>query len=216
MRATAAAAVLLLPLALHACMLRPCGAPKSKWKTSEAVGKTIPDHYSGKFHSADLHHAAMSGHVDEIVRHIKNGEDPNGLDKYGQTPMHYAAIYDRKDILELLHEHGGELEPRNEHNMTPLHYSARSDDVHSLKMLIEKGADIHALDNFNATPLTHAAQKGHEEPAHHLLHAGAKHDHKSWDHVHQVHRTVAEWGHHKEHPEIGETISRFLERANDL
>lgn len=130
--------------------------------------------------------------------------------------MHYAAIYDRKNILELLHEHGGDVEPRNQHNMTPLHYSARSNDVQSVKMLIEKGANIHATDNFNATPLTHAAQKGHEEPAHALLQAGAKHDHKSWDHVHEVHRSVEEWADHKRHPEITDTITRFLERANEI
>ena len=61
--------------------------------------------------------------------------------------------------------------------------------------------------------LTHAAQKGHEDPFHHLLHLGADWMHKSWDHVHQVERAVHEWGHHKNKPEIKETLDRFLARS---
>lgn len=65
------------------------GAPKSKFKVSSAVGKTIPDHSSGRFHSSSLHHAAQLGNVDEILRHIRNGEDPNGLDRVRKDMLYY-------------------------------------------------------------------------------------------------------------------------------
>jgi hypothetical protein len=71
----------------------------------------------------------------------------------------------------------------------------------------------HVVSFLFVQALTHAAQKGHEDLFHHLLHLGADWMHKSWDHVHEVERTAHEWGHHKNKPEIKETLDRFLARS---
>jgi hypothetical protein len=177
-----------------------------------------------------MHLAAIydQKHIVELLHEM--GADIEATNNHHMTPIHYSARSNDVHTLKFLIEKGANIHHTDKFNATVRHYSASAVSREWVgAVVVQKiGQDeprrsvlfaaflTRAVCCCYRQALTHAAQKGHEDPAHHLLHAGAKHDHKSWDHVHKVHRTVREWGHHKNRPEISETIDRFLERAAEL
>eukprot|EP01051_Picozoa_sp_SAG22_P000243 SAG22_NODE_5_length_41775_cov_111.520971_6_plen_292_part_00 len=216
-------AALLLLLLLVLLLLQP--------HPSAALWHVMPHH--------DFWSAARQGHLDEVQRHLDEGEasgvgnphppcnpgactvtnlDPDEIDpKNNWTGLHWALIYQQSHVVQHLIDLGANVNSTNSHGMTPLHQAARSGDIVSAKLLIEAGADVDAMDNHGATPLIHAAQKGEEAVLEELLRNGANHNHAAHGYDRQNTKqlkTVREWAEHKDEHHILPLLDAHIARLN--
>jgi len=99
----------------------------------------------------DLVGFAYVGNIDEVVRLLSDGADPNG-----RAP---------DDRMKFSHGPGGYL---------PLHAAARGGHVEVVRKLIAAGADVNALDQCDNSPMCEAASPGHIGVAELLVHNGAR------------------------------------------
>jgi len=117
--------------------------------------------------------AARNGRIDDIVRLLAQGVDPNAADFDGEGPVHSAARSGHAAILETLLSHGADADSTSLYGTTPLHLSARGLRVDAVRVLLENGADANARDDFGYTALHDAALRSDSRSARLLLAAGA-------------------------------------------
>ena len=179
--------------------------------------------------------AARHGHIDEVVRHLDEGErsgvgnphppcdpgaciltnlDPNLADPHHNwTAMHWAAIYDQHHVIEHLLAVGAHHDAVSDHQMTVLHQSARSGDLKSVRALIAHGAAIDPEDKHDATPLVHAAQKGHAAVVLELLQAGADPQKVAYGkdiEMNHVHMSARDWALHKDQHGVVAVLDKWI------
>jgi len=94
---------------------------------------------------------------------LKHGRaDPNGRDKYGNTPIHRAAEAEGGSLLMqyLVYRHA-KVAVLNGRNETPLHVATRYGRDILVQHLLEQGCDVDAVNDVGDTPCHVAAEGGH-------------------------------------------------------
>ena len=91
---------------------------------------------------ARLLRAAKDNDVDVLETLMKEGQDPNQANSFGQTALHICAIWGNVQAAHVLLDCGANLDVQNDHGMTPLHYAAERGRVDIVALLVDAGADV--------------------------------------------------------------------------
>ncbi|XP_058242468.1 transient receptor potential channel pyrexia [Hemibagrus wyckioides] len=118
-------------------------------------------------------------YLNEILR---DGADPNSIDKYGQTALHEISRAWNVDVMRFFLERGADIRRPDAFGVTPLHVAAALDYEDMIHFLLERGVDIEARTCKDMqTPLHFAAKNDATEAIQILLQNGADiaaHDYK--------------------------------------
>ena len=129
-----------------------------------------------KEQTTPLHRAANQGEADRVRQYIKEGENLDCRDFYGETPLHKAAREAHLNVVELLATHGANINAGDNYGLTPLHWTVLVGSETVAAFLLDAGADVNARDYFvgNMTPLGLAKLMRYPDLAHLLSrHGGA-------------------------------------------
>ena len=91
---------------------------------------------------ARLLRAAKDNDVDVLETLMKEGQDPNQANSFGQTALHICAIWGNVQAAHVLLDCGANMDVQNDHGMTPLHYAAERGRVDIVALLVDAGADV--------------------------------------------------------------------------
>lgn len=102
--------------------------------------------------SLQLYESICAGNVDEVIKIIGNGADPN-QSAHCPIPLIAATQNGQTQIVKaLLKVDGIEVNYHMPNGRTALHYAALLEDMTILKLLIRAGADPTAKDCNGDTP----------------------------------------------------------------
>ncbi|KAJ7373499.1 hypothetical protein OS493_011096 [Desmophyllum pertusum] len=105
-----------------------------------------------------LHHAAMGGKTENILRLIELGANVS-KENYNQiSAIHLAAERGHTEAVRLLLEHGADMKKVNYCGATPLMLAATKGHLRTIHLLLKNGGDLSRSDAEARLPLHYAAQ----------------------------------------------------------
>ncbi|KAJ7373498.1 hypothetical protein OS493_011095 [Desmophyllum pertusum] len=105
-----------------------------------------------------LHHAAMGGKTENILRLIELGANVS-KENYNQiSAIHLAAERGHTEAVRLLLEHGADVKKVNYCGATPLMLAATKGHLQTIHLLLKNGGDLSRSDAEARLPLHYAAQ----------------------------------------------------------
>ncbi|XP_069764464.1 ankyrin repeat and sterile alpha motif domain-containing protein 1B isoform X1 [Narcine bancroftii] len=110
-----------------------------------------------------LHHAALNGHKDVVLKLLQYEASTNVADNKGCFPLHLAAWKGDMDIVKILIHHGpshSRVNEQNNENETALHCAAQYGHSEVVAVLLEELTDPTMRNNKFETPLDLAALYG--------------------------------------------------------
>ncbi|XP_043569575.1 ankyrin repeat and sterile alpha motif domain-containing protein 1B isoform X13 [Chiloscyllium plagiosum] len=110
-----------------------------------------------------LHHAALNGHKDVVLKLLQYEASTNVADNKGCFPLHLAAWKGDMDIVKILIHHGpshSRVNEQNNENETALHCAAQYGHSEVVAVLLEELTDPTIRNNKFETPLDLAALYG--------------------------------------------------------
>lgn len=137
--------------------------------------------------NADLHFALLYRHLDDVVRLVEQGADPNYLAADGpnseavihETPLHMAVWKKGGDAPQRLLLLGADPNKKSSSQSTPLHIAARVSKPEHIETLLRHDASVNSVTDTLQTPLHQAVQASSVESIALLLRAGARTDAKN-------------------------------------
>ncbi|TGK01485.1 ankyrin repeat domain-containing protein [Leptospira langatensis] len=91
--------------------------------------------------------------LDEIVRFVLRGSDPNTKDYLGNTPLHKTAGFGYYEVSSFLLQIGAELNSKNGDGETPLHRAVAHGFYDLAGLFLRSGANPNVTRNDGMTPL---------------------------------------------------------------
>lgn len=118
-------------------------------------GKELPlDEPTGKDQTIGLHEAVVTGDIEAVKQHIKNGSDLNIKEPSGgSSPLITASLFGRTEIARLLIDAGADINLKNNDGSTALHTAAFFCRKDIVEMLLANGADKSIRNNAGSTAL---------------------------------------------------------------
>ncbi|XP_067860953.1 ankyrin repeat and sterile alpha motif domain-containing protein 1B isoform X11 [Heptranchias perlo] len=110
-----------------------------------------------------LHHAALNGHKDVVLKLLQNEASTNVADNKGCFPLHLAAWKGDMDIVKILIHHGpshSRVNEQNNENETALHCAAQYGHSDVVAVLLDELTDPTIRNNKFESPLDLAALYG--------------------------------------------------------
>ncbi|XP_039209967.1 ankyrin repeat and sterile alpha motif domain-containing protein 1B isoform X5 [Crotalus tigris] len=110
-----------------------------------------------------LHHAALNGHKDVVIKLLQYEASTNVADNKGYFPIHLAAWKGDVEIVKILIHHGpshSRVNEQNNENETALHCAAQYGHSEVVAILLEELTDPTIRNNKLETPLDLAALYG--------------------------------------------------------
>ncbi|XP_032077248.1 ankyrin repeat and sterile alpha motif domain-containing protein 1B isoform X1 [Thamnophis elegans] len=110
-----------------------------------------------------LHHAALNGHKDVVIKLLQYEASTNVADNKGYFPIHLAAWKGDVEIVKILIHHGpshSRVNEQNNENETALHCAAQYGHSEVVALLLEELTDPTIRNNKLETPLDLAALYG--------------------------------------------------------
>uniref|UniRef100_A0A8D2Q4Q7 Ankyrin repeat and sterile alpha motif domain containing 1B n=1 Tax=Varanus komodoensis TaxID=61221 RepID=A0A8D2Q4Q7_VARKO len=110
-----------------------------------------------------LHHAALNGHKDVVIKLLQYEASTNVADNKGYFPIHLAAWKGDVEIVKILIHHGpshSRVNEQNNENETALHCAAQYGHSEVVAVLLEELTDPTIRNNKLETPLDLAALYG--------------------------------------------------------
>ncbi|XP_078275987.1 ankyrin repeat and sterile alpha motif domain-containing protein 1B isoform X5 [Rhinoraja longicauda] len=121
-----------------------------------------------------LHHAALNGHKDVVLKLLHYEASTNVADNKGCFPLHLAAWKGDMDIVKILIHHGpshSRVNEQNHENETALHCAAQYGHSEVVAVLLEELTDPTIRNNKFETPLDLAALYGRLQAVKMLINA---------------------------------------------
>jgi len=109
-----------------------------------------------------LHYAAADGQVEEVIRLLSAGANPNAQDDNGWSSLHFAAQAVSSGVTEVLLAGGAQTELKDSFGNTALWravFESRGNGS-VIQLLRRAGADPHAANSNGGTPLSLARTIG--------------------------------------------------------
>jgi len=103
-----------------------------------------------------LHYAAADGQVEEVIRLLSAGANPNAQDDNGWSALHFAAQAVSSGVTEMLLAGGAQTELKDSFGNTALStavFESRGNGS-VIQLLRRAGADPHAANSSGVTPLS--------------------------------------------------------------
>jgi len=149
-----------------------CPSERSTRVFNTKSGKLIEDIASNG--QASILQAVKDG-LDQrrIGELIRQGNDVNAKDRYGQTALMTAAEISNVEITRLLLEHQAKVNARRNNGKTALVIAAGKDSVEIVKLLLDKRADTTIASDEGRSALYYAIQSGNRDIARLLVESGA-------------------------------------------
>ncbi len=122
----------------------------------------------------DLLDACDRGDLQAAKKALRQGANPNALDREGETALLEAVESGNLPLVQLLVRSRANIHQADYHGETPLHEAAEEGHEQIVGFLIKQGAKIDARDNTGNTPLHKALLKGKWRASQVLARAGAK------------------------------------------
>ena len=118
--------------------------------------KEMPENTNANI-TTPLHTTAIFGRQDITNFLLKNGENVNASDSFGNTPLHYAVQYHDFELVKILFENGANVNAKDNGMLTPLFHDLYrvvngnndffiENDFDMTKLLIDNGALLNTKD----------------------------------------------------------------------
>lgn len=126
-----------------------------------------------------LDQAARDGNLAEVQRLIKQGANPNEINKWGTSALTGASTYgadspSHTEIVRYLLAHGAEVNKRVAGGTTALNEASFWGHVDTVRVLLDARADVNVAKDNGYTPLLGAASRRHAQIVQLLIAAGAE------------------------------------------
>jgi len=117
--------------------------------------------------------SAEKGDLENVMKALKEGADPNIVDDRGMRPLLWAALRGHFAVVKYLAENGAGINDTNHADWTPLMQASMEGHLEIVKYLIAKGADVNARTIVSGTALMFSSGNGHIDVVRYLLENGA-------------------------------------------
>lgn len=124
------------------------------------------------FNPSPLHDAAARGDISRFMDLLSAGEDPNGLNEFGQTTLHLAVMNRKLEMLSAIIPHTNVL-LKNRKGTNALHQACSSGVAEACDILVAAGIPIDDKDDSGRTPFAVSMMAGHGALGMHLMALGA-------------------------------------------
>jgi len=140
----AAIVIALAVIAAAAALRRRRAQPRNRWNVK-------------------LYDAAKKGDIDNVVRALEHGADPNVKGPDGYTPLHIAAHENYSELAKVLIKFGAKVDLKDRYGNKPLHAAAYMGRLNVASLLLEHGADPCITNKDGDIPLVTARKRRAEE-----------------------------------------------------
>jgi len=96
---------------------------------------------------------AESGDDNSLSSWIREGVNPNEIDRYGYTPLLNACVLGRFNAASELIKNGADVNKKGPFGFTPLHAAAQNGHREVVALLLKNNADINAQNDDLDTPM---------------------------------------------------------------
>ncbi|KAF1741525.1 hypothetical protein MXB_1687 [Myxobolus squamalis] len=119
---------------------------KNSWNESDTARAPInrsPEQYKIKFEMGVMLFCAVSSKdIEETLRLLDKGADPNYANALGLTALQNACIDENFPMVKLLIDRGADVNATDNEGWSPLHAAACGNELEIVKFLVKKGADV--------------------------------------------------------------------------
>jgi len=126
--------------------------------------------------SQELFDAYKQKNLQQIESILKNGADPDQLNKSGVTLMYIAAGENNVEVGKILIKYGGHVDLRARNSdATPIFFASQENSFEFVKLIVENGGNLNrkCKDAGNQTPIRFACKTGSITLVSYLLEKGA-------------------------------------------
>ena len=121
-----------------------------------------------------LHDAVTANDLEETIRLVDLGFNPQAKDVFGFTPFSISVFYGYTEIASYLIEKGVIISYRDKDGWTPLNIAIANGNSDIVKLLLDHGVDTTLTDIYGDTPLEYAIKCRQKEIVDLLREHGAK------------------------------------------
>ena len=103
---------------------------------------------------SQIHEAIISDNLEKLANLLKLGENPDILDKSGETPLYLSVDIENYDAMVILLEFGADCNIQKEDGNTPLHLATEKKNDIYISNLLSHGANPNIINKINLqTPM---------------------------------------------------------------
>ena len=103
---------------------------------------------------SQIHSAIISDDLEKLANLLKLGENPDIIDKSGETPLYLTVDIENYDAMVILLEFGADCNIQKEDGNTPLHLATEKKNDIYITNLLSHGANPNIINKTNSqTPL---------------------------------------------------------------
>lgn len=107
-------------------------------------------------HESEILNLVLSNDLEKVETFLKNGANPNEIDRFGGTLLHNALVRGSKEMLLLLVKYKADPDIKNTAGESVIHFVARMKDIEAAKILIplSKNIDQKTLSGYSSLYLS--------------------------------------------------------------
>ena len=103
---------------------------------------------------SQIHEAIISDNLEKLANLLKLGENPDIIDKSGETPLYLSVDIENYDAMVILLEFGADCNIQKEDGNTPLHLATEKKNDIYISNLLSHGANPNIINKINLqTPM---------------------------------------------------------------
>ena len=106
---------------------------------------------------SEIHTAIISDNLEELEKLLKLGENPDILNKYGETPLYLSVDIENYDAMVILLEFGADCNIQKNDGNTALHLASEKKSDIYICALLSHGANPNIINKTNLQTALHIA-----------------------------------------------------------